>query len=152
METSTLAHTLSVEDQLNVRQLLARYPRLMDTRDLEGYVDAFAQDAIIEMETGIVDGVSQFRQVRGHNEIRTMMEGLFSRGPGTPSRLRHVVGEPVIEPSAEGCSAYSYCVIYRVSSDSSSVASVGEYTDDCVKLDGRWVFARRRMVFRPFLG
>ncbi len=147
-----MAHTLSVEDQLNVRQLLARYPRLMDTHDLEGYVDAFAPEGVIEMETGIVDGISQFRQVRGHTEIRTMMEGLFTRGPGTPSRLRHVVGEPVIEPSPEGCSAYSYCVIFRVGSEGSSVASVGEYTDDCVKLDGRWVFARRRMVFRPFLG
>lgn len=152
MERSTLPHTLTVEDQLNVRQLLARYPHLMDTRDLEGYVDAFAPDGVIEMETGIVDGISRFRQVRGHSEIRAMMEGLFSRGPGSPSRLRHVVGEPVIEPSTEGCKAHSYCVIYRVDSDSSSVASVGEYTDDCVKLDGRWVFARRQMVFRPFLG
>ncbi|MBV9134293.1 MAG: nuclear transport factor 2 family protein [Chloroflexi bacterium] len=142
--------TLTVEDQLNVRQLLARYPRLMDTRDADGYVDAFAPDAVIEMETGTID---QFREIRGHNEIRAMIEGLFTRGPGTPSRLRHMVGEPVIEPSEKGCRAHSYCVIFRVGSDSPSVASIGEYTDDCVKLDnGRWVFARRRMVFRPFLG
>jgi SnoaL-like domain len=149
-EVSTLGQTLTVEDELNIRQLLARYPRFLDNRDIDGYVAAFAPDAVIEMETGTVD---QFREVRGHAAIRAMLEGLFTRGPGTPWQLRHLVGEPVIEPSERGCRAHSYCVIFRVGGDSPSVASVGDYTDDCVRLDdGRWVFARRRMVFRPFLG
>lgn len=148
-----MGQTLTVEDQLSVRQLLARYPRFLDNRDVEGYLDAFAPEGVIEMETGVTDGVSQFREVRGQTEIRAMLEGLFNRGPDTPSQLRHVVGEPVIEPSDhDGCEAHSYCVIFRLGADGPSVASIGEYTDECVKLDGRWVFARRRMVFRPFLG
>src|SRR5919199_436943 len=150
---------LTLEDQLAIRQLLARYPRAMDNRDVEGYVSAFAPDAIIEMETGIVDGVSQFREVRGREQIRAMIEGLFNRGGDMPApklaerpRLRHFVGEPVIEASDGGCRANSYCLIVRAASESASVASIGEYTDDCVKLNGQWVFAKRRMVFRPYLG
>jgi hypothetical protein len=152
-----MAQPLTIEDQLEIRQLLARYPRSLDTRDVEGYVHAFAADGIIEMETGIVDGVPHFRGIRGHDQIRAMVEGLFHRGGDMPPpverpRLRHLVGEPVIEASDAGCRAHSYCLIVRAGSDGASVASLGEYTDDCVKLNGRWVFAKRRMVFRPFLG
>jgi hypothetical protein len=152
-----MAPPLTIADLLAIRQLLAQYPRWLDNRDVEGYVNAFAPDAIIEMEAGTVDGVSQLREVRGHDEIRAMVEALFNRGESVPSpagrpRLRHLVGEPVIEVSPLGCRAYSYCLIVRAGSDSASVASIGEYTDDCVKLNGRWLFARRRMIFRPFLG
>ena len=143
---------MNVEDQLDIRQLLARYPRCLDNRDVEGYVNVFAPDGVIEIETGIVDGAPQFREIRGHDEIRAMVEGLFTRGAGTPSRLRHLVGEPVIEASDAGATAHSYCLIVSSGSDSASVASIGEYTDHCVNLNGRWVFAKRRMMFRPFLG
>jgi hypothetical protein len=65
-----MAPPLTVADQLNIRQLLARYPRCLDNRDVESYVNAFAPDSIVEMETGIVDGVPQFREIRGHAQIR----------------------------------------------------------------------------------
>src|SRR5437764_10423697 len=116
---------LTVADQLDIPQLLAHYPRCLDNRDVEGYVNAFTPDGVIEMETGILDGVPQFREVRGHDQIRAMVEGMFHRGGSPPPpegrpRLRHLVGEPAIECSAEGCRAYSYCLIVRAAVDNAS--------------------------------
>ncbi|MBV9578877.1 MAG: nuclear transport factor 2 family protein [Chloroflexi bacterium] len=153
-----MTEPFTVADQLEVRQLLARYPRCLDNRDADGYAGLFAPDGVVEMQTGIVDGVAQFREVRGNAAIRAMVERLFTpSGPmaaaeSTRPRLRHVVGEPVIEASAEGCTALSYCVILRTSGEGASVASMGEYTDECVKVEGRWFFGRRRMAFQPVLG
>ncbi len=127
---------MSVEDRWDVFDLIARYAECVDEGDVEGYVGLFAPDGVIEHSAGRCDG---------QDEIRPWVTQLLAMNRiGPQSRLRHVMGTPIIRGDGEVGTARTYMMIPRQEDDGSvSLPLVGTYLDSCVKLNGRWLFAKR---------
>ncbi len=127
---------MSAEDRWNVFDLIARYAECVDEGDVEGYVGLFAPDGVIEHGAGRCDG---------HDEIRPWVAELLEMNRiGPKSGLRHVMGTPIIRGDSETCTARTYMMIPRQEDDGSvTLPLVGTYLDSCVKVNGRWLFAKR---------
>lgn len=131
-----MAGSMSVEDRLDVADLVARYAECVDTADIEGYVNLFLPDGVVEHSAGTVTG---------RDEIRAWVAGLAQAGRiGPESRLKHVLGLPVIRGDGQRCTARTYVVIPRhMEAGDISTRLVGAYKDDIVKHDGRWLIEKR---------
>jgi len=128
-----------VQDELEIRNLIARLAHLADGGDIDEYVDQFTADATW--------GGGRHPIRRGHAEIR---EGVRARralgqmGPGTESI--HVVTTTCIEiegDRATGRSVYHY---YRdVGSAAPTLCSLGVYADVFRRTEAGWRLAERAL-------
>ena len=127
---------MSIEDRLEITDLVARYAECVDTGDAEGYANLFVPDGVVQHSAGTVTG-------RG--DIRAWVADLAQQGRiGPESHLKHVLGLPVIKGDGQRCTARTYVVIPRqMESGEISTRLVGAYKDDIVKLDGRWLIEKR---------
>ena len=137
---------MTADDRWAVFDLIARYAECVDEGDVEAYAGLFAPDGVVEHGSG---------RCEGRDEVRDWVAGLLAMnriGPG--SRLRHVLGTPIIRGNSEVCTARTYMMIPRQEEDGSvTLPLVGTYLDSCAKIDGRWLFTRRiiqmDLVARP---
>jgi hypothetical protein len=128
---------MSAEDRLDIMDLIARYAYTLDSGDLDGYVHNFAPDGVL------------FESHRGHDQIREYVAMLMRQGragplPSGDVAYRHFVGAPVIDGDANRATGHSYLLWVSMGSEP-PVSAAAEYTDECVKLDGRWVFQSRSL-------
>src|SRR5215510_3368686 len=76
------------EDRIAVEDVMARYVWAVDSLDMQGYVDVFTEDAVIDSNGAIS---------KGHAEIRNIVTNLIKRrddnkAKGLPtSNLYHVI-------------------------------------------------------------
>jgi hypothetical protein len=136
------AHRLTADDRLDIMDLIARYAYTLDSGDLDGYVNNFAPDATL------------FEQHHGRAQIRDYVGRLMRQGragplPNGDVAYRHFVGSPVIDGHAQRATVHSYLLWVNMGSEP-PVSAAAEYTDECVKLDGRWYFQSR--VLRRLAG
>jgi hypothetical protein len=128
---------LTPQDRLDVMDLIASYAVCLDAGDIEGFLDNFMPDAVWDH----INGPSI-----GHEAIRARVGYLMERHKVArdPAELRHFVGLPQIRGDGERCVARTYCVILDYDAGHNiRVPLLGSYEDHCVKVDGRWRFARR---------
>jgi uncharacterized protein (TIGR02246 family) len=123
---------LSTDDRVYIMDLLARYARCLDAGDLDGYVSLFTPDAVL------------FGQHTGHENIRAYVGGLMQRRANDPARRMHFVGPPTIDGTSERATVHSYLLWIQMGADA-PIPAAAEYTDECVKRDGRWVFQSRTL-------
>jgi len=128
---------LSPEDHMAVMNLIADYAFRFDSGDLEGYVDCFAPDGVFDTAAGRHEGQQVIRAYVG--------KLLAARDPAAGPSVRHVMGLPSITGDSERCQAVSYVTILGQAADRVEVRMVGTYTDEIVKIDGRWRFAVRNI-------
>jgi uncharacterized protein (TIGR02246 family) len=134
---TTASSRLSAEDRLDIMDLIARYAYTLDQGDLDGYVDNFAPDGVL------------FEDHRGRDAIREYVAMLMRQGragplPNGDVAYRHFVGSPVIDGAGDRATVHSYLLWVNMGS-SPPVSAAAEYTDQTVKLDGRWYFASRTL-------
>jgi hypothetical protein len=127
---------MSLEDRLDVMDLVARYAECVDAGDVEGYAALFTPDAIVEYSGG---------SVTGRDEIRDWVGRLAKEGRiGAESGVKHVLGLPVIHGDGERCTARTYVIIPRIMPTGViSTRFVGTYKDEVVKQGGRWLIEKR---------
>jgi 3-phenylpropionate/cinnamic acid dioxygenase small subunit len=127
---------MSIEDRLEVTDLLARYAECVDTADIEGYADLFLPEGIVEHSGG---------SVRGRDAIRVWVAGLEKEGRiGPKSNLKHFLGLPVIRGDGQRCTARTYVLNPRqMETGEISTRLAGTYRDEIVKQDGRWQIEKR---------
>ena len=128
---------LSADDRLDIMDLIARYASTLDAGDLDGYVNNFAPDGVL------------FENHRGQDAIREYVAMLMRQGragplPNGDVAYRHFVGAPTIDGGDGQAGVRSYLLWVNMGSDP-PVSAAAEYTDRCVKLDGRWVFQSRTL-------
>ena len=128
---------LSPEDRLDIMDLIARYAYTLDSGDLEGYVNNFAPQGVL------------FEQHQGREAIREYVAMLMRQGragplPGGDVAYRHFVGSPVIDGAGDHAVVHSYLLWVNMGSDP-PVSAAAEYTDNVVKLEGRWYFGSRTL-------
>jgi hypothetical protein len=127
---------MTVDDRLAIHDLLARYAWTLNTGDIDGFVDAFTPDGVID-ERG--------RHGEGREQIAGFARYHFAR-PAFPGR-QHWVHHVLMRGNARRCTVKSFCVCYEWirGTDIRQIYRTFSYNDVCVKRDGRWFFKERNI-------
>jgi uncharacterized protein (TIGR02246 family) len=123
---------LTVEDQLAIQQLAARYSHAIDSGDGPGYADTFLPDGVLDAGALQVEGSRALEQFA--NE--------FSKSVRSP---RHVATNLVIDGDGDQATLKAYVQMFAMIGEPPrhQVTASGTYVDTLTKADGSWRFIRR---------
>jgi uncharacterized protein (TIGR02246 family) len=123
---------LTVEDQLAIQGLAARYNFAIDTGDGEAFAATF-------VEGGVLNGAGQVTEGRAALADFARNFAASVRGP------RHVVTNMVIDGDGKFATFKAYMQLSIMSGEpaQSTVLAIGGYDDTLSKEDGTWRFVRR---------
>ena len=139
------ARVQEVQDRLEIQQLVVEYGHLLDTHDLVGYSNLFAQDG---------EWIGGFGRAKGPKAILAMMNKYIGTTPFDPRNVKgfHLLTNIVIHLDGDHAKVWSR-IIYMVRNkdDKPSPAMGGHYDDIVVRENGHWKFQRRVVMMEiPF--
>ena len=132
----------SVEDELAIRELYARYCWALDTGDTEGYVALFTEDAEASEETA--SGELEIR--KGREEIRKLVLKFHER-PDFPGH-QHQMAQLVFEPAGRDrwtVRSYAWATINRPP-EPPHLHWCGHIRDVVTKVGGEWQIATKDIM------
>jgi hypothetical protein len=121
------AGQLSVENRLQIEELLSTYVLSLDADETETTVSLFTEDG----EFLVYD-----RAFAGHERLRKM----FTSAP----KGMHLGGRSVLTPTADGATARQQLIFYPADRSEHRLTF---YDDVLVTVDGRWLFRSRDCRF-----
>ncbi|MBN2274650.1 MAG: nuclear transport factor 2 family protein [Bacteroidales bacterium] len=135
------------EDRALIEDLQARYMFALDFGDLDSYVATFTEDGILDIGEG---------EWRGRDSIKHILASIPRRNDTTatpetpelhPATGRHAIVNIVLK--IEGDTAYGRAYWFHMSNDNpqrkANLTSYGHYEDVIVKVNGKWLFSRRKI-------
>ena len=129
---------MSGEDELAVRNVVARVALYADGPDVDAYVNLFTPDAAWEMP-----GAPR----RGHAEIRAGSEERRAAGQiGPGSNTRHVVSTVAVTIDGDEAVADSSWQFYVDTATAPRLQLMGTYHDELVRMGADWKLARRQIT------
>ena len=131
---------LTAQDSEQIRSLYARYNQGSDFRDVELFLSAFAEDAVMTREGGNIVGME---------ELRADRERRYQGETGDVGR-RHINGSYIITPTEDGAEARAYYLLMDVTVRPPNVISSGYYEDSFVKTSDGWKI-KHRTLYRDTL-
>lgn len=131
-------HLQRLADLHAIQQLAAIYPILVDSHDLDGLVELFAEDATFS-RAGVVHS--------GRDELRAFYDQIMS----TYSLTVHTVHQHVVDLALGADTAVGVQMGHgEVAVDGQRMLAAYRYDDEYRRVDGRWLFARRQMRYEYF--
>ena len=134
------------QDRAEIEDLMARYLFAIDYSDWDAYVATFAPDGELTFASGTSKGRDAIRTA-----VTRFAEGIgrfYHTADGKPAKLRHIVLQSVIR--VEGDRAWARTQWLEMANhgegDQPKIGTYGEYEDEMVKLDGRWLFSKRNVL------
>jgi uncharacterized protein (TIGR02246 family) len=129
---------LTADDELAVRNVVARVALCADGPDVDAYVGLFTPDAVWDMP-----GAPR----KGHAEIRAGSEERRAAGQiGPGSNTRHVVSTVAVAVDGDRAVADSYWQFYVDTVSAPRLQLMGAYHDELVRTDAGWKLAHRRIT------
>lgn len=117
------------EERAQIENLQARYLFALDFKDHDLYVTTFTPDGILDVGNGAVVG-------------RDAIKAAVANMPGG----RHHIANVVLRIDGDrATSRSSWFHTGRNAEGSMTIGGYGHYEDDLVKVDGEWLFAKRRI-------
>jgi hypothetical protein len=134
------------QDRAEIEDLQARYLFAIDYFDWDAYVATFAEDGELEFASGTSKGRDAIRAA-----VTRFSEGIgrfYHTADGKPAKLRHIILQTAIR--VEGDRAWSRSQWLEMANhgpnDEPKIGTYGIYEDELKKVDGRWLFAKRRVL------
>ena len=123
---------LTVDDQLAIQQLAARYSHAIDSGDGAAYADTFVADGVLD--AGAL-------QVEGSHALEEFADR-FANSVRAP---RHGATNLVIEGAGDQATMKAYVQLFAMVGEPPrhQVTASGTYIDSLSKADGSWRFIRR---------
>lgn len=123
-----MAHKLSVEDRLDIRDFFNRYCYLVDDNEQEAWLDLFTHDGVFD-----VPGLAR---MQGRDELRRIIE-MVAQGSGGHWRhqLTNILAEAGDEPDTARVRAYGLVTDWR---DGGEASTFNDYRCRLIKIDGQW--------------
>ncbi|HEX4244358.1 MAG TPA: nuclear transport factor 2 family protein [Acidimicrobiales bacterium] len=123
---------LTVDDQLAIQQLAARYNHAIDSGDSAAFAGSFVEDGVLHAGELLVQGrvaLEQFGQ-SFHTSVRAP---------------RHVATNLVIDGHGDQATLRAYVQMYALLGDPprQQITASGTYDDTLSKVEGNWRFVRR---------
>jgi uncharacterized protein (TIGR02246 family) len=139
------ARVQEVRDRLEIQQLIVEYGHLLDTHDLVGYSNLFAQDG---------EWIGGFGRAKGPKAILALMNKYIGTAPYDPSNVKgfHLLTNIVIRLDGDRATVWSRIVyMVRNKDNRPEPAMGGHYDDIVVREEGHWKFLRRVVMMEiPF--
>lgn len=134
--------TISVDDRLEINELLARYNWAIDCDDADAFVETFADDG---------EFVTKDKVYKGHDELRDLMVYLHEKRDGDAARsLYHIVSNVVLERIDDDHIRFVGQLIGpRISSANVHTLQLGWYDDVLTRTAAGWRFGRRHFRIWP---
>lgn len=128
----------AADDELAVRNLVARVAQYADGPDVDAYVSLFTTDAVWDMP-----GAPR----RGHDEIRAgSMERRAAGQIGPGSNTRHIVSTIAVRVHENHAVADSVWQFYVDTASAPRLQLMGTYHDECRRLGREWKLAHRQIT------
>ncbi len=132
-----------IGDRQEIRRLVDEYAIAVDTRDAERFASLFATDGSLLVVEPDEDEPSLVYS--GHEELRTVVE-LVSAFAVT----YHVMTNHVVDLDGDTATASTYGLTHHLGEDPEGglrdTLMLLRYDDVLRRVDGRWLFERRRIV------
>ena len=135
------------EDRAMIEDLQARYLFALDFRDAEAYAATFTEDGILDYGIG---------EITGRAAISAMIDGMRERAQAAaasntsglrPAAGRHNISNIVLK--VDGDKAMGVAYWFHHGNDnaerSSAITSYGHYEDELRKVNGEWLFSKRKI-------
>ena len=139
------ARVQEVHDRLEIQQLIVEYGHLLDTHDLVGYSNLFAQDG---------EWIGGFGRAKGPKAILALMNKYIGTAPYDPNNVKgfHLLTNIVIRLDGDRATVWSRIVyMVRNKDNRPEPAMGGHYDDIVVREQGHWKFLRRVVMMEiPF--
>ena len=133
-------------DRAEIEDLMARYLFAIDYHDWDAYAATFAPDGELEFASGTSIGRPAIKAA-----IEAFAERIvqfYHTEDGKLAKLRHVILQTVIR--VEGDRAWARAVWLEMANhgpgDTMKMATYGIYEDELAKVDGEWLFTKRRVL------
>lgn len=140
-----MAGPVSVEQLLEIeaiKQLKARYFRLMDNKDWAGFADVFAEDVEVDV---MHDPTAPGDAIVGREAVVEFIEGAVGK-----ARTVHHGHMPEIElhapDRATGVWAMFDHVEFQTPNGPRGIRGSGHYHEEYVKRDGRWLIFKLKLT------
>jgi hypothetical protein len=134
------------EDRAEIEDLMARYLFAIDYFDWDSYVETFAPDGELEFASGTSKGRDAIRAAV--TSFSKRIGEFYHTEDGKPAILRHVILQSSIR--VERTHAWGRTLWVEMANhgpkDTMKMGTYGIYEDEFVKLDGRWLIAKRRVL------
>ena len=128
----------AADDELAVRNLVARVAQYADGPEVDAYVALFTPDAVWDMP-----GAPR----RGHAAIRAGSEERRAAGQiGPGSNTRHVVSTVAVRIHEDHAVADSVWQFYVDTASTPRLQLMGSYHDECRRVGHEWKLAHRRIT------
>ena len=128
----------AADDELAVRNLVARVAQYADGPEVDAYVALFTPDAVWDMPGAPRQGHAE---IRGGSEERRAAGQI---GPG--SNTRHVVSTMAVRVHNDHAVADSVWQFYVDTNTAPRLQLMGTYHDELVRMNGEWKLAHRRIT------
>lgn len=124
---------LSVEDQLAIQQLYAKYNHALDFGNVEGWVATFTPDGTF------ASGANSFK---GGEQLAAFATGFSSR-----MKARHWTNNLIVEADGDGASGTCYLQLLNVADPKTpTVLTTAIYRDSLTKTADGWRFTSRAVT------
>lgn len=140
--SSSAASSSYADDRAAVEDLQARYLFAMDFGDPDLYVTTFTEDGVLDIGTGEIRGRKAIRDV-----IAKMPNSRTTEGGLRPASGRHNISNIVLKVNGNKATGRAYWFHYSNTNPErrSVFDGYGHYEDELVKVNGQWLFTKRRI-------
>lgn len=133
-------------DRAEIEDLMARYLFAIDYFDWDAYVETFTDDGELEFARGASKGRAAIREAV--SSFAGRIGEFYHTEDGRAAKLRHVILQSVIR--VEGDRAWARSLWLEMANhgpgDTMKMGTYGLYEDDLARVEGRWLFSRRRIL------
>ncbi len=129
---------LTNDDRVEIRDLISRYNKAIDTGDADGYANTFTPDGEFIGIVGTFNGRDELRAFAAAYATEEQYAEFAS--------AQHWVTNVVAEGDGDEATVFSHLQMVKPLPDGGSILLVGHYDDIVRKVDGQWLFAQRIVV------
>jgi ketosteroid isomerase-like protein len=135
-QKSSSSSTITIEDKINIQELIAKYNIALDTKNIDEWTNTWTDDGIL---------TATFGEAKGKTELKNMVNQITNE---FASGKRHVSTNIVIEDSSANngiVNTRSYLTVIEAQK-SPEVVATGVYSDTLKKDgNGKWKFFQRKL-------
>jgi uncharacterized protein (TIGR02246 family) len=132
-----MSFTGNFEDRLMIRELMDTYADGVNQRSTEIWGSTWAEDSVwnLTVVPGMEEVIGRDNIVKGWEQSMTLFPFVF---------MAMTVG--YIHVTGNTATARSYTAEVAVMQDGTDLRPRGQYDDELVKIDGQWLFKRRKFT------
>ncbi|WP_419838970.1 nuclear transport factor 2 family protein [Candidatus Poriferisodalis sp.] len=126
---------LTNDDRVEIRDLISRYNKAIDTGDADGYANTFTPDGQFIGIVGTFNGRDELRAFAEAYSTEEQYAEFYS--------AQHWVTNVVADGDADQATVFSHIQMVKPLPEGGTILLVGHYDDIVRKVDGQWLFAQR---------